>query len=52
MMKVYASSGTSGLRRRYGTMSNYYRATGQAVIGATARTRGRPARIRPVRPRG
>lgn len=34
------------------TMGTFYRRTGMANVGATARTRGRLAPVRPVRTRG
>ena len=46
-----AANGQSLRRRRGETMGEYYRRTGVSVIGATGRTRGRAATVRPVRGR-
>ena len=46
-----AANGQSLRRRRGETMGQYYRRTGEAVVGATSRTRGRVATVRPVRGR-
>ena len=59
-IKAYASGGaggrgtaTPGMPRGngYRSMGAYYRAVGVSGLGATARTRGRMATIRPVRGR-
>lgn len=59
-IKAYASGGaggrgtaSAGMARGngYRSMGAYYRATGRSALGATARTRGRVATIRPVRGR-
>lgn len=62
MMKAYASGGSGkngingkaangqSLRRQKGeSMSAYYKRTGESALGATAKTRGKPATIRPTR---
>ena len=59
MMKAYASGGAGGRGvatgnprgNGYRSMGAYYRAVGTSALGATARTRGRLATIRPVRGR-
>ena len=42
---------TSEQRRGNESMGNYYRRTGVSMLGATGRTRGRAASIRPGRGR-
>ena len=60
MMKAYANGGagrrgtaTAGMPRGNGmrSMSQYYRRYGVSALGATGRTRGRVATIRPTRGR-
>lgn len=46
-----AANGQFLRRRRGETMGEYYRRTGVSVVGATNRTRGRAATVRPVRGR-
>lgn len=52
VMKAYAEShagkaanGQSLRRKENETMGQYLRRTGESVIGATAKTRGRPAKV-------
>lgn len=55
-IKAYASGGAGNRGTKtgnargngYRTMSQYYRATGQSALGATRRTSGTLASIRPV----